>query len=141
MSEGGPGAPASVRTQAGQALIALAEIAQAAWSDPQFVRRQRHGDPSALAELRARACTRVGVNPAAIEALLRQDDALKLLWEQTVEQARATATEGGGRSITVILLMAAGAVALCIIAWFMITYYQGQAATRRAPEPAAQPTR
>jgi hypothetical protein len=134
LNEGG--VDASVRAQAGRALIALAEVAAAAWRDPQFVRRQRHGDPTAMPELRARACARVSANPAAVEALLRQDAALRALWDQTVEQARATAAEGASRARN-LLLMAIGAVALCAISWLAFTYYQGQVAARHPAGRAA----
>jgi hypothetical protein len=128
-----------VRAQAAQALIAFGQLAASAWADPAFVRRIRHGDPTAMTELRARACVQAGAAAAAVEALLQRDPALMRLWEQTAELARSASAEAAGHRARTILLMAVGAAILCVTAWAIFTYYQGQAALHRIPASPTSP--
>lgn len=138
----------SPRERAAQAIIAAGEEARAAVADAAWMRRRRHGDPTAEQTLLERACLRLALPPAEIAATLATEPALAVLLRDTIARA---VTEGehdrrqSARLRVALLIGIPVALVVCVGALLAYRAYQDdpkvkQRAAQRAAQDAA-PTR
>jgi hypothetical protein len=114
------------REQLGALIIAAGDEARLAFNDAAWMRRNRHGDPTAMTEIGERACHRLGMAPAELAAALKEDPKLAALLAQTVSSALLDVEQAAtaGRRLRLVLVVGLPlAIGVCVVAWIAYQSY------------------